>query len=116
VAQSSVIPELFSQKIGRNLKIVQDLYMEATPREREREREIVNKKNFNQSFPPDKSLFFFSNIDSFPPQALSRIDEIHGDFPDGALAGRFFATSRCSKAFLQRLPSTSFNQFSEYGK
>lgn len=23
-----------------------------------REREIVNKKNFNQSFPPDKSLFF----------------------------------------------------------
>ena len=26
VAQSSVIPELFSQKFGRNLKIVQDLY------------------------------------------------------------------------------------------
>jgi hypothetical protein len=30
-----------------------------------REREIVNKKNFNQSFPPDKSPFFFQTSTVF---------------------------------------------------
>ena len=41
------------------------IYNRGSNTKREREREIVNKKNFNQSFPPDKSPFFFQTSTVF---------------------------------------------------